>query len=85
MPGKISSAWILHRASGRGGRGLSVKDGEAGAAARTTIRAVVFDLDSLMFDTEAPFFRVSSEALVERGKWFTPEMKSINHRQATRE
>jgi HAD superfamily hydrolase (TIGR01509 family) len=38
------------------------------------IRAVVFDLDGLMFDTEALFFRVSSEALAARGKSFTPEM-----------
>jgi HAD superfamily hydrolase (TIGR01509 family) len=38
------------------------------------IRAVVFDLDGLMFDTEALFFRVSSEALAERGKTFTPAM-----------
>ena len=36
------------------------------------IRAVVFDLDGLMFDTEALFFRVSSEMLRERGKEFTP-------------
>ena len=36
------------------------------------IRAVVFDLDGLMFDTEALFFRVSSEMLAERGKVFTP-------------
>jgi HAD superfamily hydrolase (TIGR01509 family) len=38
------------------------------------IRAVVFDLDGLMFDTEALFFRVSSEVLAARGKSFTPEM-----------
>ena len=38
-----------------------------------TIRAVVFDLDGLMFDTEALFHRVSSEALAARGKAFTPE------------
>jgi HAD superfamily hydrolase (TIGR01509 family) len=38
------------------------------------IRAVVFDLDGLMFDTEALFFRVSSETLEARGKSFTPEM-----------
>src|SRR3954471_8860031 len=36
------------------------------------IRAVVFDLDGLMFDTEALFYRVSSEALAARGKQFTP-------------
>jgi HAD superfamily hydrolase (TIGR01509 family) len=38
------------------------------------IRAVVFDLDGLMFDTEALFFRAASEALADRGKTFTPEM-----------
>src|SRR3954471_22925731 len=38
------------------------------------IRAVVFDLDGLMFDTEALFFRVSTEMLRERGKEFTPEI-----------
>jgi beta-phosphoglucomutase-like phosphatase (HAD superfamily) len=38
------------------------------------VRAVVFDLDGLMFDTEALFFRVSSEALAARGKSFTPEI-----------
>ena len=39
-----------------------------------TIRAVVFDLDGLMFDTEALFFRVSSDVLESRGKRFTPEI-----------
>jgi HAD superfamily hydrolase (TIGR01509 family) len=38
------------------------------------IRAVVFDLDGLMFDTEALFFRVGSEALAARGKTFTDEI-----------
>ena len=38
------------------------------------IRAVVFDLDGLMFDTEALFFRVSCDALAARGKTFTAEM-----------
>jgi HAD superfamily hydrolase (TIGR01509 family) len=38
------------------------------------IRAVVFDLDGLMFDTEALFFRVSSQALEARGKTFTSEI-----------
>jgi HAD superfamily hydrolase (TIGR01509 family) len=38
------------------------------------IRAVVFDLDGLMFDTEALFFRVSSEMLAARGKKFTAEI-----------
>jgi HAD superfamily hydrolase (TIGR01509 family) len=38
------------------------------------IRAVVFDLDGLMFDTEALFFRVGSETLAARGKAFTDEI-----------
>jgi HAD superfamily hydrolase (TIGR01509 family) len=38
------------------------------------IRAVAFDLDGLMFDTEALFYRVSSEALAARGKQFSPEI-----------
>ena len=38
------------------------------------IRAVVFDLDGLMFDTEALFFRACSEVLESRGKRFTREM-----------
>ena len=39
-----------------------------------SIRAVVFDLDGLMFDTESLFFRVSSDMLESRGKSFTPEL-----------
>src|SRR5438132_11315408 len=39
-----------------------------------TVRAVVFDLDGLMFDTEALFYRVSAEALAARGKVFTAEI-----------
>jgi HAD superfamily hydrolase (TIGR01509 family) len=47
------------------------------------IRAVVFDLDGLMFDTEALFFRVSSEMLREKGKEFTPEiMRAMIGRRA---
>jgi HAD superfamily hydrolase (TIGR01509 family) len=47
------------------------------------IRAVVFDLDGLMFDTEALFFRVASEALADQGKVFTPEiMKRFIGRRA---
>ena len=38
------------------------------------IRAVAFDLDGLMFDTEALFFHVASEMLAARGKQFTREM-----------
>jgi HAD superfamily hydrolase (TIGR01509 family) len=38
------------------------------------IHAVVFDLDGLIFDTEALFFRVSSDMLAARGKAFTPEI-----------
>jgi HAD superfamily hydrolase (TIGR01509 family) len=37
-------------------------------------RAVVFDLDGLMFDTEALFVRVASEMLQSRGKVFTTEI-----------
>ena len=48
----------------------------------TTIRAVVFDLDGLMFNTEALFFRVASEMLRDRGKVFTPEiMRAMIGRQ----
>ena len=48
-----------------------------------TIRAVVFDLDGLMFDTEALFFRASSEVLESRGKRFTPEiMRALIGRRA---
>lgn len=39
-----------------------------------TIQAVVFDLDGLMFDTEALFFRAASEVLESRGKRFTAEI-----------
>ena len=47
------------------------------------IRAVVFDLDGLMFDTEDLFFRVASEALADRGKAFTPDiMKQFIGRRA---
>jgi HAD superfamily hydrolase (TIGR01509 family) len=47
------------------------------------IRAVVFDLDGLMFDTEALFFRVTSQVLESRGKRFTPEiMRSLIGRRA---
>jgi HAD superfamily hydrolase (TIGR01509 family) len=47
------------------------------------IRAVVFDLDGLMFDTEKLFFRVASEALADRGKAFTPDiMKQFLGRRA---
>jgi HAD superfamily hydrolase (TIGR01509 family) len=38
------------------------------------IRAIVFDLDGLMFDTEALFFRVSSQVVAARGKAFTSEI-----------
>ena len=36
--------------------------------------AVAFDLDGLMFDTEALFFRVAGEMLSSRGKVFTHEI-----------
>jgi HAD superfamily hydrolase (TIGR01509 family) len=38
------------------------------------LRAVVFDLDGLMFDTEALYHKVASALLAARGKEFTPEM-----------
>ncbi len=38
------------------------------------IRAVAFDLDGLMFDTEALFARVVREFLEERGRSMTPEI-----------
>jgi len=38
------------------------------------ISAAVFDLDGLMFDTEALFYRVSAEALAARGKTFSAEI-----------
>ncbi len=48
-----------------------------------TILAVAFDLDGLMFDTEALFFRVASAMLEARGKRFTPEiMAAMIGRQA---
>jgi HAD superfamily hydrolase (TIGR01509 family) len=42
-----------------------------------TIRAVAFDLDGLIFDTEALFFRVASEMLRARGKEFTPAINAV--------
>ena len=48
----------------------------------STIRGVVFDLDGLMFDTEALFFRVASEMLRARGKVFTIDiMRAMIGRQ----
>lgn len=48
-----------------------------------TIRAVAFDLDGLMFDTESLFFRVASEMLAARNKVFTREiMAAMIGRQA---
>ena len=48
-----------------------------------TIRAVAFDLDGLIFDTEALFFRIASEMLNARGKTFTKEiMAAMIGRQA---
>jgi HAD superfamily hydrolase (TIGR01509 family) len=38
------------------------------------IQAVAFDLDGLMFDTEALFVRVAGAMLADRGKHFTPEI-----------
>src|SRR5690242_7148079 len=47
------------------------------APPKTRIRAVAFDLDGLMFDTEALFFRVAGEMLAARGKEFTPKLMSV--------
>src|SRR5262249_25755037 len=52
--------------------GPSMAEGNDERAA--CVRAVVFDLDGLMFDTEALYFRVAGEMLAARGKAFTPEM-----------
>lgn len=41
---------------------------------RPRIAAVAFDLDGLMFNTEALFVRVADEMLAARGKVFTPEI-----------
>jgi HAD superfamily hydrolase (TIGR01509 family) len=47
------------------------------------IQAVAFDLDGLMFDTEALFFQVASAMLADRGKVFTHEiMAAMIGRQA---
>ncbi len=40
----------------------------------TPIRAVAFDLDGLIFDTEALFFQVADAMLARRGKRFTHEI-----------
>src|SRR3954454_2921853 len=40
----------------------------------TPIRVVVFDLDGLMFDTEALFAKVAGDMLAARGKRLTPEI-----------
>jgi HAD superfamily hydrolase (TIGR01509 family) len=46
------------------------------------IKAIVFDLDGLLFDTEFLFFRVASEMLRDRGKVFTVEiMRAMIGRQ----
>jgi HAD superfamily hydrolase (TIGR01509 family) len=53
------------------------EDGTRGTRERfrpPCFRAVVFDLDGLMFDTEALFHRVTTELLAARGKRFTTEM-----------
>jgi HAD superfamily hydrolase (TIGR01509 family) len=44
------------------------------AGPRVPIHAVAFDLDGLMFDTEALFVRVASAMLADRGKVFTPQI-----------
>ncbi len=50
---------------------------------KSKIRAVAFDLDGLMFDTEALFSRIAGEMLASRGKVFTKEiMAAMIGRQA---
>ncbi len=47
------------------------------------VLAIAFDLDGLIFDTEALFFRVGTEMLADRGKVFTHEiMQKMIGRQA---
>jgi pseudouridine 5'-phosphatase len=47
------------------------------------IRAVAFDMDGLIFDTESLFFRVATEMMAQRGKVFTPViMAAMIGRQA---
>ncbi len=46
-------------------------------APRNPILAVAFDLDGLIFDTEALFFRVAGEMMAARGKDFTPAMMAV--------
>lgn len=48
--------------------------GEASRLMIASIEAVVFDLDGLIFNTEALFYKVSCEVLEARGSRFTPEM-----------
>ena len=80
-----SSAPIPFDASRKPRAGRAVSGEPSSAEAKVLIRAVVFDLDGLMFDTEALFFRVASEALADRGKAFTPEiMKQFIGRRAAR-
>ena len=69
------------RGSGTTGGDSEVR-GPSEAMKSPIIRAVVFDLDGLMFDTEALFFRVASEMLRDRGKVFTVEiMRAMIGRQ----
>ena len=42
-----------------------------------TVQAAAFDLDGLIFDTEAVFFRAARDYLADRGKEFTSEMMSV--------
>ena len=57
---RLSPDSVRRAGQPRAGRAVSGKPSSAEAS--ILIRAVVFDLDGLMFDTEALFFRVASEA-----------------------
>jgi len=53
------------------------------ARPKQPIEAVVFDLDGLMFDTEALYHRIASELLAQKGKEFTSEiMRAMIGRRA---
>jgi len=56
---------------------------ESALKSANSVHAVVFDLDGLMFDTEALYHRITSELLAEKGKTFTAEiMRAMIGRRA---